>query len=91
MNDVMTELKRMNEGWAQGSQTDAYEANVIRVRDKVDRYDIRLRNGTCYYDVQGPPGYSYGDSITVIQKGKNKPTIIAKGYRNLNTATEVWV
>ena len=91
MSNITTELQRMNQGWADRTQTDTLEANVIRIREKTDRYDIQLRNGTVVYDVQGTTGFGYGDSVTILMKGKNKPVIVGKGYRNLNTATVVWV
>lgn len=88
---IVSELIRSNDGWAEKAQVNSVEANIIRLRDKVDRYDIRLRNGATVRNVQGPAGFDSGDSVTIIMKGRNKPVIIGHGYRNLNEAVEVWV
>ena len=88
---LIREIHKVNARQTRRENTDMFPADVLRVRESNDHYDIQLRNGGVYNNVVGPIGYQIGDTVTVFMKGSSRPVILGKGYRNLNSRIVVSV
>ena len=91
---ILDELSKVSAGWANKSQPELEEANIVALGSTASSYTIRLKNGAQISNVSGPEGLSVGNAIALgSYPGRAKQRVIlqksAGGYAQTPTVIGV--
>ena len=62
---ILDELSKVNNRWAQSSQPEIVEANIVALGGSDTTYTIEFRNGARATNISGPSGLAVGNAVVV--------------------------